>query len=276
MPDGLETIGSYAFRDIQLRTIIVPNSVTSIGAGAFQGCPLESITLPFVGGSRKISSSVKSSDYSWNGGSEYIFGYIFGGATSYGTSSSAPSIPSGTIYQGQSSSRSGSNYYWTGYYIPSTLKTVTITDATGISANAFYGCTMIESLTLNEGITTIYDKAFYNCSALKSMVLPSSVTEVGNYAFYGCRDMASITLSNFAKINDYTYYKCSLLDGVVLPETLTAIGNNAFYGCVGLTRIAIPKGVVSIGDNAINSERDFRKTQQKIPNKIENSLQMIA
>ena len=30
------------------------------------------------------------------------------------------------------------------------------------------------------------------------------------------------------------------------------------------------------GDIAINSERDFRKTQQKIPNKIENSLQMIA
>ena len=28
--------------------------------------------------------------------------------------------------------------------------------------------------------------------------------------------------------------------------------------------------------SAINSERDFRKTQQKTPNKIENSLQMIA
>ena len=27
---------------------------------------------------------------------------------------------------------------------------------------------------------------------------------------------------------------------------------------------------------AINSERDFRKTQQKISNNIENSLQMIA
>ena len=27
---------------------------------------------------------------------------------------------------------------------------------------------------------------------------------------------------------------------------------------------------------AINSERDFRKTQQKTPNNIENSLQMIA
>ena len=28
--------------------------------------------------------------------------------------------------------------------------------------------------------------------------------------------------------------------------------------------------------SAINSERDFRKTQQKTPNNIENSLQMIA
>lgn len=28
--------------------------------------------------------------------------------------------------------------------------------------------------------------------------------------------------------------------------------------------------------SAINSERDFRKTQQKISNNIENSLQMIA
>lgn len=30
------------------------------------------------------------------------------------------------------------------------------------------------------------------------------------------------------------------------------------------------------GEYAINSERDFRKTQQKISNNIENSLQMIA
>ena len=47
------------------------------------------------------------------------------------------------------------------------------------------------------------------------------------------------------------------------------------------TEINIPstyngKPVTSIGDNAINSKRDFRKTQQKTPNNIENSLQMIA
>lgn len=31
-----------------------------------------------------------------------------------------------------------------------------------------------------------------------------------------------------------------------------------------------------VSKGAINSERDFRKTQQKISNNIENSLQMIA
>lgn len=34
--------------------------------------------------------------------------------------------------------------------------------------------------------------------------------------------------------------------------------------------------IEAIAKSAINSERDFRKTQQKISNNIENSLQMIA
>ena len=51
---------------------------------------------------------------------------------------------------------------------------------------------------------------------------------------------------------------------------------DAPVGCSGLTSITIPDSVTSIGDSAINSERDFRKTQQKISNNIENSLQMIA
>ena len=54
------------------------------------------------------------------------------------------------------------------------------------------------------------------------------------------------------------------------------IGENAFYNCTSLESISIPSSVESIGDDAINSERDFRKTQQKTPNNIENSLQMIA
>ncbi len=47
LPDGLESIGSYAFyRCISLAAIDIPASVTSIGAGAFDGCSsLAAVTL---------------------------------------------------------------------------------------------------------------------------------------------------------------------------------------------------------------------------------------
>lgn len=57
---------------------------------------------------------------------------------------------------------------------------------------------------------------------------------------------------------------------------LMRLNKGAFYGCTSLTSVTIGNSVTSIGQSAINSERDFRKTQQKISNNIENSLQMIA
>jgi hypothetical protein len=111
---GIESIGDYAFQNLKISTVTVPSSVTSIGSGAFKGCnSLVSISLPFVGSSNSITS--------YGSGASYKFGYIFG----Y-TSSNA----SGTTYDGY-------GYY---YYIPSSLRTVTITNATGVSARAFSGC----------------------------------------------------------------------------------------------------------------------------------------
>ena len=48
LPDGLTSIGYYAFYDCEsLTSITIPNSVTSIGHGAFEGCEgLTSITIP--------------------------------------------------------------------------------------------------------------------------------------------------------------------------------------------------------------------------------------
>ena len=276
LPDTLVSIGAYSFMNAAFTDIVVPNSVTSIGVGAFKGCPIESITLPFVGGNKTST------------GSSAVFGYIFGyesvriDTTSTYSSGhvdrSFGSQPNSTVWQYSqyvysSTSSYGTRYYYPTsyyYYIPSTLTTVVITDATVIPEEAFYNCVNITNVTLNNGIETIGTNAFKNCSALKSMLLPTSVTEVGSYAFRGCENMASITLSNLTKINDYTFYDCRLLDGIALPETLTEIGNYVFSGCVGLTGLTIPNTVINIGQSAFSGCAGITKLT------LPNGLQTIG
>ena len=78
------------------------------------------------------------------------------------------------------------------------------------------------------------------------------------------------------KINDMVFEGNATIKKVVMGCNIIDIGNYTFRNCSSLTSVTIPDSVTSIGEGAINSERDFRKTQQKISNNIENSLQMIA
>ena len=104
-----------------------------------------------------------------------VFGIIFGQSTT--TSSTGIS---GAVNQYNYDNTYTTIHYY--YYIPQTLKTVRITDATQIPENAFYNCDFIESIELNEGIESIGARAFYNCKALTKIVIPDSVTTIGNTA----------------------------------------------------------------------------------------------
>ena len=58
-------IKALAFEDnTNIKSVVIPDSVTAIGQGAFRGTELEEITVPFIGGSKTSSNK--------------FFGYIFG------------------------------------------------------------------------------------------------------------------------------------------------------------------------------------------------------
>jgi hypothetical protein len=117
------SIGASAFAGTPLTSVTIPNSVTSIGGGAFVGTSLTSVTIP---------NSVTS----------------IGAGAFYGTS----------------------------------LTSVTIPDSvTSIEMTAF-ALTSLTSVTIPNSVTSIGMMAFYGTS-LTSVTIPNSVTSIGMMAF---------------------------------------------------------------------------------------------
>lgn len=156
--DATTVIGEYAFNNcyslstfnsVKSGEFIVPSSVIALGEGVFTGCnKMKYLTIPFVGTSK-------------SGSEEYgIFGIIF--EKTIDSSTSFTNNPGDAIWQFDDGSF-GTSDYW--IYFPS-LYTVTVTNATNISTNAFYNCDFLTSITIyGYNDLTIGTDAFYNCSA---------------------------------------------------------------------------------------------------------------
>ena len=195
IPDGVTTVGSYAFSGCSnFTSITIPNSVTSIGSSAFSGCSnLTSMTLPFVGGLPQYS--YESADG--------VFGYIFG-TSSY----------TGGVSTTQGYALSGGATTAKTYYIPSSLKSVTIAGGR-LRRGAFDSCSNLTSITLGNSVTYIGPYAFDSCTKLTSITIPNSVTSIDEKAFYYCTGLTSVTI----------------------PNSVTSIASGAFYNCTALEEL---------------------------------------
>ncbi len=251
--NGVEVIGDHAFKNCSgLTSVTIPNSVISIGDGALSGCSgIVEITIPFVGGSASASTISETT----------CFGYIFGKLNYMG------STPIEQYYN-------STNDSYITYYIPSNLRIVTVTG--GNLLRAFYGCSMLTSITIGENVTNIGECAFWRCIGLTSFTIPNSVTRIGELAFYGCSALSSITIPNsvasiglnafletgwFENQTDGILY----LDGwclgykgdsptgtLTIIEGTKAICDIAFGNC-DLTTIIIPNSLRSIGEYTFTS-----------------------
>ena len=293
IPRGVRIIGESAFANCtSLKEIEIPNTLATIGAGAFYQCTsLEEIEIP-----SKVTAigalafynckSLETVDMNGNMvaigdktfyGCEKLTSILFPKTvTSVGASvlEGCTSLKSLTAPFIGASKDGGANAHL-GYLfgssnnsaVPTSLRTVRLTNANNVGAGAFKDCKSLISVTLDNGISIIGVSAFKGCTGLTSLVIPGSVTNIGSKAFEGCSKLQSITLPfvGASKEEARNYYLGYVFgasnyqeNAECVPATLKEveitdakiIKANAFYGCSGITSIIIDSGVETIGSGA--------------------------
>ena len=271
--EGTKIICDSAFSMCNfLTSIIVPNSVTSIGEGAFSGCILLlKIIIP-----NSVTSIGDLAFMDSNALSHIVI------------SNSVTSIGDGTFY--------GCNSL-TNIVIPDSvtsigdiafsgcrsLSNIVIPDSvTSIGDYVFEGCTSLSNIVIPNNVTSIGSNAFKNCSSLSNIVIPDSVTSIGNGVFSGCLSLKYISIPvNVICLNGNPFsewngkldclspnfvHECDILfnkdkseiisfrnqkiESYIIFSNVKRIGDSAFSGCRSLSNIIIPDSVTSIGDGA--------------------------
>ena len=88
---------------------------------------------------------------------------------------------------------------------------------------------------------------------IQSVVIEENVTSIGNYAFLQCQNLMSVVLPNSLEvIGEHAFDYCSTLPSIMLPEAVTTIKEKAFVICESLVTIDIPASVSFIGEMAFD------------------------
>ncbi len=167
--DEVMSIPDYiCYKMSNLKSVIIGNSVTTIGKEAFSGCSgLTSVTIP--------DSVTSIGSYAFRGCSSL---------TSVTIGNSVTSISPSTF----SGCSSLTSVIWNAKNYPAFSNAL---------SSPFYNIrSQITEFLIGDEVTSIPAYMCYEMSNLKSMTIPNSVTTIGSWAFFDCSGLTSVTIGN--------------------------------------------------------------------------------
>lgn len=205
----------------EIRSVIIENGVTTIGACAFWESGVLGVEIPssvtMIGNSAFRKSSIIS-----------------------------VTIPSGAKTIGDSAFRECAN-----------LSSVKVSEGVEkIDQNAFRACTRLTSIDLPASIGEVGASAFFQCQELTmvSFAPGDKQVKLGDNLFTQCYYLARVTLPQSAdRIGDGMFQNCLTLAGVEIPQGVESIGASAFASCSAFTTVIIPDSVTEIGAAAFSA-----------------------
>lgn len=263
-----------AFKNLStIRSIDLPNTITSLGSEAFAGCTslqnvtnlptnLEKINASTFEGCPSLREEVLTSLI--NSNLKVIEQKAFAGCTKL----TKIDLPNNVIsigvgaYEGCTGvTEAVLPFIGSGYkYDSKTLvkKEFNSAEIFGYIFNSNGVGDTTNSKTLDNLITLtitgtydIPENAFVNCKSLVTINLPNEITSIGDYAFKGCTSLVNMVLpTSLTNLGMNAFQNCTVLESVTLPESLTTLKDDTFRNCSHLKEIDLTY-IISLGKNVL-------------------------
>ena len=297
-------IGTNAFYECEnLKTITFPDSLENIKSNAFYECEkLETVNISENSNLKIIGSSA----FAWDKKLSEI--YIPKGVTEIGSQAFCWCYGLGkvtfgineyldngnTIKDGEGLKKIGlrafENCGFKEIKLPDTLEV--------LEQRVFYNCRALESIELNEGLTSIPGVTFEECIKLNNVVLPSTIKQIDGNAFKNCTNLTNITLNeglesisnvyidwngvtykdgspflnapikniNIPSTLKVAYFRNSGIEEAILPEGVTEF---SFENCKSLKTVKLPSTVTEIDMDS------FKSCTELVSIELPNTLKII-
>lgn len=235
IPDSITTIGNFAFWDTGITSITIPDSVTSMGAQMFQQCiNLQSVVLG------RGLTSIPDSTFSQCSNLNNV------------------EIPNTITSIGKNA-----------FYKTSIKRIVLTSKEITLGKYCFWECSQLEEVVFDEGVETITVNSgsypFYKPSAVR-VYFSSTVSSIGKNLFSYSDSLQEIEVSqnnqNYASVDGILYDKAvtsiikvpvGIKGEVNIANGVQEIPSNAFWCCYDITAINIPNTVTKINTEAFGN-----------------------
>lgn len=213
LPEGVKTIGEYAFRGTQILDIDIPSSVTSIGQYAFAETRVRSVDF-------KDDSNLQTIGYSAFRECKSLKEFIMPNTvTKLGTYNNYVDDECRTFYECTS------------------LEKIHFSNSlTRLEQYVCSGCSNLVDVVLPQNLQYIHNRAFYNCTKLRNIEFPETLLGIDYYAF--CESgLDSVKLPlKMSYLEENAFYSCFNLKYVELPSYIGSY-DDEFYNCDAIEKV---------------------------------------